>query len=44
MDHDQLVDLIETVLNSYLDQVDPEEIDTNDLAENIAARIENANS
>lgn len=42
MDHDQLVELIETTLNGYLDEVDPEEIDTNNLAESIAARIENA--
>jgi hypothetical protein len=40
LDGDQLVATITTVLDSYLDSVDPEDIDTDALADNIATALE----
>lgn len=37
--HDDSVTIIRTMLDAYLDQVDPDEIDTDALAENIATAL-----
>lgn len=42
MDHQQMADLIEPVLSDYLDQVDPEDVDTDVLADNIARVLQQA--
>lgn len=39
MTTDQMTDAIREVLESYLDQVDPEDVDTDALAEQIAHRL-----
>ncbi|MGC5401874.1 hypothetical protein ACPXCP_39810 [Streptomyces sp. DT20] len=37
--HDDLVAIIRTMLDAYLDQVDPDDIDTDALAESIATAL-----
>ncbi|MEV0920201.1 hypothetical protein AB0I93_38960 [Streptomyces sp. NPDC049967] len=37
--HDDLVTIIRTMLDAYLDQVDPDDIDTDALAESIATAL-----
>jgi hypothetical protein len=40
VDQDEITDVIEETINSYLDQVeDWDQVDTQDLAENIARRL-----
>ena len=40
MDRDQLIDTIRPVIDDYLDHVGTDAIDTDDLAETIAAALE----
>lgn len=37
--HDDMVTTIRTVLDAYLDQVDPDDIDTDVLAESVATAL-----